>query len=405
MRDFKLPDIGEGIGEAQLISWLVAVGDRLDEGTEVATVSTDKVDVELPSPCAGTVTELLWTPGDTIPVGEVLIRIDDGGAPIVAPTEVVETVAAPAPAPPVEVSPPAAAKPAVAAAIVAAPSVRRFASEHGVDLAALRGSGSDGRILQRDVEAVVTEPARPTAVAEMRPPAGEVERVPLAGPRAVAAERLSHSVHTLAHSTMNFEARGDAVRDLLDKLQPDAERREVKLTPVALIAKCVAAALRDHPRFNAVIDEETGDLLQHAAVHMGIAVAAPSGLVVPVVRDLGRRSLFEVADAVADVAERARQNRLDVADVLGGTFTLSSTGGLERATILSTRPIVNPPQTAILWVSRMTERPRAIDGELTLGPMFSCSVSFDHRYIDGAESTLFVNSVAEMLECPERALA
>jgi pyruvate dehydrogenase E2 component (dihydrolipoamide acetyltransferase) len=232
-----------------------------------------------------------------------------------------------------------------------------------------------------------------------------VERVALSGPRAIAAERLAQSVRTLAHSTMNFEARGDEFRALLDTLAPDAVRRQVKLTPVALIAKCVAAALRHHPRFNAVIDEASGDLLQHRAVDMGIAVAAPSGLVVPVVRDAAQRSLFEVAGAVADVAERAREGRLRVADVQGGTFTLSSTGGLERATILSTRPIVNAPQTAILWISRLTERPRATDGALSVGPMFSCSVSFDHRYIDGAEATLFVNDVAEMLERPERALA
>ena len=123
------------------------------------------------------------------------------------------------------------------------------------------------------------------------------------------------------------------------------------------------------------------------------------------VREVARRPLFEVAGAVADLAERARARRLQVADVQGGTFTLSSTGGLERATILSTRPIVNAPQTAILWVSRITERPRAVEGSLSVGPMVACSVSFDHRYIDGAEATLFVNDVAEMLEYPERALA
>jgi pyruvate dehydrogenase E2 component (dihydrolipoamide acetyltransferase) len=221
----------------------------------------------------------------------------------------------------------------------------------------------------------------------------------------VAAERLARSVHTLAHSTISFEVTADALKALLEKLGPEAERRRVKLTPVALIGKCLGAALSDHPRLNATIDEAANELLLHAGVDLGVAVATPGGLVVPVVRGVDRLTLFALAEAVADVAERAREGRLEVSEVKGGTFTLSSTGSLERATLLSARPIVNPPQTAILWVSRIVERPRVIDGSLSAGPMMACSLSFDHRYIDGAGATYFINDLAAMFECPERALA
>ncbi len=402
MYEFKLPDIGEGITEAQLMDWSVALGDRVEEGTEIATISTDKVDVELPSPRAGTIVELRWRPGDTIAVGEVLVRIDDGVEEAVEAA--VEAAGAAAPAARKVAAREAAIGAPATARVVAAPSVRRLAKERGVELGTLAGSGGDGRILMRDVEAAIAA-GEGTGAEQARPGELAARRQALPPARAVAAERLAYSVHTLATSTMSFEAAADGLRALTEKLAADAERRGVKLTPLALLAKCTAAALAEHPRFNATIDEESGELLLHAGVDLGIAVAAPAGLVVPVVRGVERRSLFEVALAVADVAERARKGRLEVADVRGGTFTLSSTGGLERAAILSTRPIVNPPQTAILWVSRIAERPRVKDGKLGAGPMLSCSLSFDHRYIDGAEATLFINDLAALIEDPDRALA
>ncbi len=381
----------------------MALGDEIEEGAEIASVSTDKVDVELPSPCAGTIVELLWTPGDTVPVGEVLIRIEQsatpeaGSAPSPAATDP-EPVPEPVPAAPAssragaDGGARALGKPALMAPIVAAPALRRLAHERGVELGTLVGSGPEGRILMRDLEAAGERPAA-------------ARREPLSRARAVAAERLAQSVHTLAHSTIGFEVTADALKALLEKLGPEAERRRVKLTPVALIAKCLSSALSDHPRFNATIDEAANELLLHAGVDLGIAVATPGGLVVPVVRGVDRLTLFELAEAVADLAERAREGRLEVSEVKGGSFTLSSTASLERATLLSARPIVNPPQTAILWVSRIVERPRVIAGSLSAGPMMACSLSFDHRYIDGADATYFINDLAAMFECPERALA
>ena len=378
---------------------MVALGDEIEEGAEIASVSTDKVDFELPSPCAGTIVELLWTPGDTVPVGEVLIRIERSGSPEAGSAPSPEPVPAAAPA-----SARALGKPALMAPIVAAPALRRLAHERGVELGTLLGSGPEGRILMRDLEAASERPAA-AAVAELRPATAAARREPLSRARAVAAERLAQSVHTLAHSTISFEVTADALEALLEKLAPEAERRRVKLTPVALIAKCLSATLGDHPRFNATIDEAANELLLHAAVDLGLAVATPGGLVVPVVRGVERLTLFELAEAVADLAERAREGRLEVSEVRGGTFTLSSTASLERATLTSARPIVNPPQTAVLWVSRIVARPRVIDGDLSAGPMMAASLSFDHRYIDGADATCFINDLAAMFECPERALA
>ncbi|MDP6345271.1 MAG: dihydrolipoamide acetyltransferase family protein [Alphaproteobacteria bacterium] len=411
MFDFLLPDIGEGISEALLISWSVAAGDVVAEGDEVATISTDKVDVELPAPRAGTVAELCWQPGDTIPVGEVLMRIDDGGAAKPARAKVAATAAAPTPAPA-----PAAAAVAEAAApptppkaarttVIAAPSTRKLAAQFGVDLTAVAGSGRDGRILRRDVEAAAATPATAPAAAPAPAEVPEVRREPLSGPRVAAFERLSYSVHTLAHSTMNFEVPADALQALLAKLKPVAETRGVKLTPAALFASCIAATLPGHPRFNATIDEERRELLLHRQVNISIAVATEAGLLVPVLRGVNQLSLFAVARAITDLAERGRSRRLAPLDMRGGTFTLSNTGNLERANFLSARPIINPPQTATLWVSRIRKRPRVIDDELGAGPMVSGSLSFDHRFIDGADATRFVNDLAAMIECPEAALA
>lgn len=386
MYDFILPDIGEGISEALLISWTVKAGDLIEEGDEVATISTDKVDVELPSPRSGVVSELCWKPGDTVQVGSVFLRIDTGGDEASA---AVPELKKPAQAK-------SRAKNPMAAAIVAAPSTRKRAADLGIDLAAVTGSGSDGRILLSDVEAAAA-PAQARPAATHREEAGAV--------RQTMAERMARSVHVLAHSTMNFEACGDGILALIEKLGPGAEARGVRLTPTAIFAKCAAAVLRHHPRFNATIDEGVGALDLHEEINLGIALASERGLLAPVLAGIDAKPLFAIARELADLTERGRDGALSLEDMKGGSFTLSNTGSLERATITSTRPIINAPQTAIMWVSRIAVRPRVRDGALEAGPMVSCSLSFDHRFIDGADAVAFVNDMAAHIECPEQALA
>lgn len=361
MYEFKLPDVGEGIHEAELLEWRVAVGDRVKEGDEIAVINTDKITVELPSPCAGVIDATYGTVGDIIEVGALLVRIEQKGD------------GQPAPKP---------SKPAKSGN-VAAPAVRRLAKDMGVDLSGLQGSGPEGRILRADVEAAAL------------PSSGTGRRVPLSGARRMAARQLAASLHTSATTTTSFEAMGDGLRQAMEAHQ---------LPPLPLIAKCLGAVLSRHERFNATIDETDGALLPHDGVDLGIAMAAKDGLMVPVFRDLDQSPVGEVAAAIAQTATRARAGRLQASDLQGGSFTLSSTGGLETATIISTRPIINPPQTAILWVSRIVERPRVVASNLEAGPMLALSLSFDHRYIDGAEATHFINDLVTAIERPDTAL-
>ncbi|MBT7636355.1 MAG: 2-oxo acid dehydrogenase subunit E2 [Rhodospirillaceae bacterium] len=388
MFEFKLPDVGEGIHEAELLEWRVAPGDRVKEGDEIAVINTDKITVELPSPRTGVITAIHGDVGDVIEVGTVLVEIaseDSAQGTMDAPAT------ATALAPPQK---PAGRTSARAAKdiVVAAPAVRRLAKERGVDLTALLGSGQDGRILPADVEAAAS-----TMTAEA--PAAEASsmprRLPLTGARAVAARHLTASLNTAATTTTSFEAMGDGLTQAMARHG---------ISPLPLIAKCLCAALCRHTRFNATIDQADGALLPHDGVDLGIAMAAKDGLVVPVFRGLDKSSPEAAATAIDAMAARARAGDLQTNDLQGGSFTLSSTGGLEQATIISTRPIINPPQTAILWVSRIVARPRIRAGVLEAGPMLALSLSFDHRYIDGAEATYFINDLVAFLEAPETAL-
>ena len=217
----------------------------------------------------------------------------------------------------------------------------------------------------------------------------------MTGARAVAARHLTASLNTAATTTTSFEAMGDGLAQAM---------AQHGISPLPLIAKCLCAALCRHTRFNATIDQADGALLPHDGVDLGIAMAAKDGLVVPVFRGLDKSSPEAAATAIDAMAARARAGDLQTNDLQGGSFTLSSTGGLEQATIISTRPIINPPQTAILWVSRIVARPRIRAGVLEAGPMLALSLSFDHRYIDGAEATYFINDLVAFLEAPETAL-
>jgi pyruvate/2-oxoglutarate dehydrogenase complex dihydrolipoamide acyltransferase (E2) component len=388
MYEFILPDIGEGISEALLINWTVNPGDHVAEDQEVATISTDKVDVELPSPRAGTVSELCWKPGDTVQVGSVFMRIETAD----------DSVETPTPAK-VKKSKPKAAAPEKAekksANIIAAPSTRKLAAEQDIDLSSFSGSGPDGRILRRDITTTVeTKPTAPTLRSE----------VP-SGVRIAMAERMAHSVHTLAHTTMNFEVHADGLLALQKRLSPAADTQGLKLSMSVIIAKCVATALTRHPRFNATIDEEAVGLVLHDAVNMGLALASDRGLTVPVLRDVQALTLFALARHLGETVNKGRDNQLQPSDFRDGTFTLTNTGGLETADFLSTRPVINAPQATILWVSKIKTRPRVVNEQLEAGPVINCSLSFDHRFLDGAEGVAFINDIAKLFEIPEQALA
>ena len=394
MADFLLPDIGEGLAEAELLAWLVAPGDTVAEGQSVCEVSTDKVTVELPAPRDGVVSELLWSPGDVVPVGSPLLRMS-GGEPAAVPDRQA------APAPGITTSPPTAAT-APPRRVVAAPSTRRHAHGLGVDLTTVSGSGPAGRILRADVDAahagrhVAPDPARTQA---------RVTREPLSGLRATAAKRMAQSSRTYATATSSIVVHADALTRLVETMRPRAERESVRWGALPLVLAVVADTLTRHPRFNATVDEEEQSLLLHRDVDLGVAVAGRDGLIVPVIPAAQTLRPLALARHLEGLVDRARGGRLGADDLLPGTFTVSSTGGHEQADFVSTTPVINPPHTATLWVSRVRVRPRVRDGVLEAGPTLTCSLSIDHRFIDGLELTTFLNDLSEALLNPETALA
>ena len=396
MYEFKLPDVGEGLHEAELLEWDVDIGDTVAEGDAVAQVSTDKVNVELPAPCAGVIADLPWSPGDIILVGEILMRIDDGKG------EQSETVVEQARAAETDTAP--VAEQAQRKKVKASPAVRRYAAEKKVDLTLIDPSGAGDLVVQQDIDDYLARSIVPELIVEPSIDSGGVTRIKLSGSRLVAAQKLEESSRTLATATLSFDIVADALMAEFLKVKDEAEQQSVQLTPLALIAKCVCRALKEHPKFNATIVEEDRALEVYAAIHLGAAVDTSDGLVVPVIRDVGNRSIIQIARDIATIAEGARSGSLAVADFKGSTFTISSTGGLEHATMTSTTPVINLPNVATLWVSRIKNRPRVIDGSLSAGPMMACSLSFDHRFLHGADGTAFINTLDEVFRDPAQGL-
>lgn len=371
MFEFKLPDIGEGLHEAELLAWDVKVGDTVAEGESIAQISTDKVNVELPSPRAGVIAELPWQPGDVIAVGQVLARIDDGSENVVE-AAVEETTSEPAKATTKENNKP----------VKAPPVVRRYAAEKGVDLGQLSATGPGGMISKADVDTFLSGGS-----AGAPGMADGVSRVTLSGPRLAAAKRLEESWRTLATTAMTFEVAADRI----------VENTTDDISPLAIIAESLCRALEQHPNFNAVVQEKARALDVHDAINLGIAVDSEDGLLVPVLRNAEKKSAGDLASGISEIAARARAGDLAVSDYQGSTFTLSSTGGLEEATITSTTPVINFPNVATLWVSRISDRPRVTNGALEVGPMMNCTLAFDHRYLHGADATRFINTLVQEL--------
>lgn len=389
IHEFRLPDIGEGLSEAELLEWLVKVGDSINEGDDVALISTDKVNVDLPSPRAGVVVELPWDVGDIIPVGEVLMRIGDSDEDSAG----IETTTSEAAAAPVATPPGSAPTRDVAGGVKAAPALRRYAKEQGVDLSLVTATGAGGQILRADVDAFVEQQSATADSGGM-----EAERFKLSGARLAAAKRLAESSRTLATTTQSFEVFADAITAETSRLAGECGEDGPRITPLPVIAQCVAKTLVEHRKFNATIDPSGDELLMHDRVNLGFAVDTDAGLMVPVIRDVNAKDTIALAAEIAEMAERARADALRLEDVRGATFTLSSTGGLERATMVATTPVINLPNVATLWVSRITDRPRVVAGKLEAGPVMACTLSFDHRFIDGAEGTAFINDLDDAFQ-------
>ena len=395
--EVKLPRLGQGMEAGTVTRWLKSEGDQVAKGEPLYEIDTDKVTQEVESDFAGVLLKITLPEGEA-PVGQTIAWIGEAGEEIkaAAPAKASpEPAAAPAPAPSNPV--PGTEVPGTSSAnggrIKASPLARRLARERGIDLASVRGTGPDGRIVAEDVERGAAAPA---AAAPLSAPAGEVESVPLSNVRKTIARRL-----TAAWQAPVFQLTVSADMTRANELVAKARALdpEVRVTVTDVLAKVCAAALRRHRDVNVAYGEDA--LLRFPTANIGIAVAAPQGLVVPVLATVEARSLADVARARSDVVERARSNKLTAADLDGGTFTISNLGmfGIEQFVA-----VLNPPQAAILAVGATEDRPVVVDGDVVVRPMMSMTLTVDHRAVDGAEGADFLRTVKRFLEEPALAL-
>ena len=390
--EITVPALGESVTEATVAKWFKAQGDAVSVDEMLCELETDKVAVEVPAPASGTLSEVVAAEGVTVEIGAVLGRIAEGAAP---------AKAAPAqPRPPAQAAPAAApAQPAAAAPL--SPAVRKLVAEKGLDPATIPATGKGGRLLKADVlKAIAGGPAPAPAAASPSADERTEERVPMTRLRRRISERLKEAQNTAAMLTTfnevdmtNVMAVRAAHRDAFEK------KHGVRLGFMSFFAKACVVALKQIPAVNAAIDGD--DIVYRDYYDMGVAVGTPQGLVVPVVRNADALSFAEIERTITDFGLRARYGKITIADLQGGTFTITNGGVF--GSLLST-PILNPPQSGILGMHKTQPRPVAIDGEVQVRPMMYLALTYDHRIIDGREAVTFLVRVKECIESPERIL-
>jgi pyruvate dehydrogenase E2 component (dihydrolipoyllysine-residue acetyltransferase) len=415
--EFKFPDIGEGLTEGEIVRWLVKEGDGIKEGQPLVEVETDKALAEIPSPRTGVILKITAKEKEVVKVGQVIVVIGEKGEVVAAPPPkpsapaskpksvgvVGELEEAPEEAAPVaaKVSP---AKPGfVSEHVLATPAVRALARELGVDINKVQGTGSEGRVLERDVRQFAEGKAKP--VEEVRRPAkvkkydlyGYVERIPLRGVRRSIAKAMVKSKYTAPHVTAMDEADVTELWQIREKEKKVAESKGIKLTMLPFVIKAVIAGLTEHPYLNATLNDDGEEILLKKYFNIGLATDTLEGLMVPVVKGAKEKSIFELAQESARLAEKARDRTIDLADLKGGTFTITNYGAVRG--IYGT-PIINHPEVAILGIGRIQEKPVVRDGKVVIRRILPLSLSFDHRVVDGAEAARFLQTVIARLEDP-----
>ena len=400
--EVKVPTLGESVAEATIGEWLKKPGEAVALDEPIASLETDKVAVEVPSPVAGVMGQYLAQVGDNVAVGAVIATIEAGSGAAAAPA----AVAAPAPAP--APAPVAAAPAAAAEAATLSPAVRRAVLEHGIDPASIKGTGKDGRITKEDVLAAAAAKSAAPAAAAAAPAAaapaaaggrGE-ERVKMTRLRQTVARRLKDAQDTAALLTTFNDCDMSAVIAARNTYKDAFEKKHgVRLGFMGFFAKAACLALKDIPAVNARIEGD--EIVYHPYVDMSVAVSAPNGLVVPVVRDVQDMSFAQIEKAIADYGRKAKEGALTMADMTGGTFTISNGGVF--GSLMST-PIINPPQSAVLGLHRIEDRPVVRDGQIVIRPMMYLALSYDHRLIDGREAVTALKIIKEAIEDPTRLL-
>jgi pyruvate dehydrogenase E2 component (dihydrolipoamide acetyltransferase) len=434
--EFKLPDLGENIASGDVVTVLVAEGDVVKPGQALLEVETDKAVIEVPCPPGGRIAKVLVKKGDTVKVGQPLVMLEAAGAAAPAakaPATAAKPAAAPAPAsaaappraavaattatepaparvaPAAEVMPVAPVPVAAGAVEPAGPAGRRRARELGVDLARVRGSGPAGRIVRDDVITAVRQAgggggglrgARDSGATE-RDDWGPIRREQLSRMRKTIAANMVRSVSTIPHLTNFDDADVTELEQLRKASAPEYAKSNVKLTALAFVIKAVSLSLRQHPLVNASIDLEKGEIVYKDYVNIGLAVDTPRGLVVPVLRDCDRLAIPQIAQVVAETAEKAKNAQYGLEDLRGGTFTISNLGAVGGQ---YSTPIINWPEVAILLLGRSRRVPVVHEDRIEPRLMMPLSLSYDHRLIDGAMAARFLNEVIGYLESPGRLL-
>ncbi|MFC2431833.1 MAG: 2-oxoglutarate dehydrogenase complex dihydrolipoyllysine-residue succinyltransferase [Neisseria subflava] len=387
--DVKVPMLSESVSEGTLLEWKKKVGEAVARDEILIDIETDKVVLEVPSPQAGVLVEIVAQDGETVVADQVLARIDTAA-----------TAAAEAPAAaPAEAAP--AAAPAAAQNTAAMPAAAKLAAETGVDVNALQGSGRDGRVLKEDVQNAAAKPAAAAAPAVALPAgARPEERVPMSRLRARVAERLLASQQENAILTTFNEVNMKPIMDLRAKYKDKFEKEHgVKLGFMSFFVKAAVAALKKYPVVNASVDGK--DIVYHGYFDIGIAIGSPRGLVVPILRDADQMSIADIEQAIVDYAKKAKDGKIAIEDLTGGTFSITNGGTF--GSMMST-PIINPPQSAILGMHATKERAVVENGQVVVRPMMYLALSYDHRIIDGREAVLTLVAIKDALEDPARLL-
>jgi 2-oxoglutarate dehydrogenase E2 component (dihydrolipoamide succinyltransferase) len=402
-KEIRVPALGESVTEATVAKWFKAVGDQVKADEPLVELETDKVSVEVPAPASGKLSSIAVETGTTVNVGALLGVIAEGAAAAAAATkaEVKKAESALPPAGPSPIKP-------VTPDTPVSPAVRKLTADNSIDPAAIAGTGRDGRVTKGDVlERIAGQaaPAAPVPAVVQLPPsapaaAGGEERVKMSRLRLTIARRLKDAQNTAAMLTTFNEVDMTAVMTLRNQFKDVFEKKHgVKLGFMSFFTKAVVQALKDVPAVNAEIDGD--DLVYKNYYHIGVAVGTDKGLVVPVIRDADRMSFATIEKAITAFGKKARDGQLQIADMQGGTFTISN-GGI-YGSLMST-PILNAPQSGILGMHKIQERPIAVNGQVVIRPMMYLALSYDHRIVDGKEAVTFLVRVKESLEDPQRAL-
>lgn len=415
-KEFRFPDVGEGIAEGELVRWLVKEGDSVKEHQPIVEIETDKAVVTLPTPYTGKIIKLQGKPGEIIPVGAVLAVIGEAGEKVTAAAGA--TVSAPPKrdkgsvvgrleeAPEEVLPPPAAPAPTgqKESQVPAMPAARSLAKDKGIDLSSVKGTGPGGRITKEDVEQAAKTPAggparhAAPAAAEVT---GPVEEIPLRGIRRASARHVAESASRVAAVTFFDDADVTVLEEIRQAQRKAVERKGFNLTYLPFIIKATIAGLKEYPYLNATLDESRETILLKKYFHMGIAIDTPDGLMVYVIRDADRKSILDLAKGMHQLGEKAAERKIELSELKGSTFTITNYGVIGGT---YGTPIINYPEAAILGIGKIADRPVVKNGQIVARRMLPLSLTFDHRVIHGAEAARFLNSVIARLEDPNRML-